>query len=156
MQFLKCNIACNMSPTFFFFEVGGEMGVKLSPAHFFFLIDNCYLLTWNLAHILSNLKTIKKQLKHFKYDMAFFTEVISYQHFLQVSQLLLIFVKHFKNFSVISIRTFLAQYLLWEEYFTSFCFGGAFFLSTSNKFAIQNNPLVQLRLIFHKTLIKTN
>ena len=31
-----------------------------------------------------------------------------------------------------------------------------FFLSTSNKFAIQNNPLMQLHLIFHKTLIKTN
>ena len=84
MQCLKCNIACNTSPTFFFLGCGGD-GSKVIPSTFFFLIDNCYLLTWNLAHILSNLKTIKKQLKHFEYDMAFFTEVISYQHFLQVT-----------------------------------------------------------------------
>ena len=31
-----------------------------------------------------------------------------------------------------------------------------FFLPTCNKFAIQNNPIMQLRLIFCKTLIKTN
>ena len=31
-----------------------------------------------------------------------------------------------------------------------------FFLPASNKFAIQNNPLMQLGLIFRKTLIKTN
>ena len=31
-----------------------------------------------------------------------------------------------------------------------------FCLPTFNNFAMQNNPLMQLRLIFHKTLIKTN
>ena len=31
-----------------------------------------------------------------------------------------------------------------------------FFLPTSNRFAIQNNPLKELHLILHKTLIKTN
>ena len=31
-----------------------------------------------------------------------------------------------------------------------------FFLPTSNKFAILNNPLTQLRLIFQKTLLKGN
>ena len=31
-----------------------------------------------------------------------------------------------------------------------------FFLPTCNKFASQNNPLMQLHLIFHKTLMKTN
>ena len=31
-----------------------------------------------------------------------------------------------------------------------------FFLPSSNKFAIQNNPPMQLRLIFYKRLIKTN
>ena len=50
--------------------------------------------------------------------------------------------------------------------FTSFWFRGGlksiklekcFFLPTSNKFAKKkNNPLMQLRLIFYKTLIKTN
>ena len=31
-----------------------------------------------------------------------------------------------------------------------------FFLHTSNKFAMQYNPLMELRLIFHKTLLKRN
>ena len=35
------------------------------PHHIFFSIGNCYLLTWNLAHILSNLKTFKKAIKTF-------------------------------------------------------------------------------------------
>ena len=30
------------------------------------------------------------------------------------------------------------------------------FLPACNKFASQNNPLMQLHLMFHKTLIKTN
>ena len=46
------------------------------------------------------------------------------------------------------------------KYFTSFGLKGVkihkirkiyFFLPSSNKFAIQNNPLMQLLLIFHKT-----
>ena len=47
-------------------------------------------------------------------------------------------------------------------YFILICWGlklvklkKCFFLPTSNKFAIQNNTLMQLRLIFYKTLIKT-
>ena len=31
-----------------------------------------------------------------------------------------------------------------------------FFLPTTNKLAIQSNPLIQLRLIYHKSLIKAN
>ena len=31
----------------------------MKKAPYFFWVENCYLLTWNLAHILSNLKTIK-------------------------------------------------------------------------------------------------
>ena len=34
-------------------------------ASFFFWIENWYLLTWNLAHILSNLKTFKEAIKTF-------------------------------------------------------------------------------------------
>ena len=39
-----------------------RVGVKLSKSHFFW-IGNYYLLTWSLAHLLSNLKTFKKAIK---------------------------------------------------------------------------------------------
>ena len=37
--------------------------VKMGPCLFW--VENCYLLTWNLAHILSNLKTFKGAIKTF-------------------------------------------------------------------------------------------
>ena len=61
-----------------------RVGVKLSKSNFFW-IGNYYLLTWNLAHLLSNLKTFKKAIKTFEYDVKCYTEVIIYQHFLQVT-----------------------------------------------------------------------
>ena len=33
--------------------------------HTFFYTENCYLLTWNLSHILRNLKIFKKEKKNF-------------------------------------------------------------------------------------------
>ena len=45
--------------------------------------------------------------------------------------------------------------LVWRE-IKSKKFKKYFLLPTFNKFAIQNNPLMQLHLIFHKTLIKAN
>ena len=32
----------------------------IKRAQYFFWVENCYLLTWNLAHILSNLKAFKE------------------------------------------------------------------------------------------------
>ena len=37
--------------------------IKRAP--YFFWVENCYLLTWNLAHILSNLKTFKEAINAF-------------------------------------------------------------------------------------------
>ena len=37
----------------------------IKRAQYFFWVENCYLLTWNLAHILSNLKTFQKAIKTF-------------------------------------------------------------------------------------------
>ena len=37
----------------------------LKKASYFFWIENWYLLTWNLVHILSNLKTFKEAIKTF-------------------------------------------------------------------------------------------
>ena len=37
----------------------------IKKASYFFWVENWYLLTWNLAHILSNLKSFKETLKSF-------------------------------------------------------------------------------------------
>ena len=61
-------------------------------ATYFFWVEKCYLLTCNLAHKLSNLKAFKETLKRFECEVTFFTEVIIYQRFQQVTYLLLVFV----------------------------------------------------------------
>ena len=61
--------------------------------HIVFWKENYNLLTWNLTHILNNLKTFKKAMKEFWIWRAIFTEIIKYQHCLQVPQFLLAFVK---------------------------------------------------------------
>ena len=65
--------------------------IKRAP--YFFWVDNCYLLTWNLAHILSNLKTFLEAIKAFWMWLDIFTEVIIYQLFQQVTYLLLVPVR---------------------------------------------------------------
>ena len=63
------------------------------PHNVFIWIENCYLLTWNLAHILCNLNALKEAIKFFWIWHEFFTEVIIYQHLQQVTYLLLAFVR---------------------------------------------------------------
>ena len=88
--------------------------------------------------------------------MIFFTEVIIYHQFLQVTYFLLAFVR---------LQTFVLTYVMGIFYFilvwrglksVKFKKNVFFFIPTSNKIAIQNSPLMQLRIIFHKSLIKIN
>ena len=65
--------------------------LQKDPNHTLFLIENCYWLTWNLAHILSNLKNFQKS-KKIRHDISC-TDVIKYQHFLQETWPLLTFVR---------------------------------------------------------------
>ena len=58
------------------------------PHNVFIWIENCYLLTWNLAHTLCNLNALKEAIKFFWIWHEFFTEVIIYQHLQQVTYLL--------------------------------------------------------------------
>ena len=67
------------------------------------------------------------------------------------------------SFNIFSIRT-LCLNIYYENIVIYFGFAGVkiykikknnFFLPTSNKFVIQNNPLMQVRLIFHKTVNKS-
>ena len=102
--------------------------------------------------------------------MTFFTEAIIYQHFQQVTYLPIDFVKlqtlvvFFLCFSAFSEfqchfhkNTFFLTFIM--KYLLHFRLKGVkihkirkkYFLQTSNKFAIQNNPLILLLLIFHKT-----
>ena len=65
--------------------------IKRAP--YFFWVEACYILTWNLVHILRNLRMFKEVMKTFECDVTFFTKVIIYQHFQQVTYLLLVFVR---------------------------------------------------------------
>ena len=46
--------------------------------------------------------------------------------------------------------------LVWRELKSKNLKNNLFFLYTSNKFVVQNNPIMRLRLIFHKTVNKKN
>ena len=102
----------------------------------------------------------------------FYSKVIIYQHFLQETQLLLVFVRlktlvlFFLCFSPFCEfqcpfhkNTFALTCLMGMFYFILVWWGlksiklkkSLFFPPIFNKFAIQNNPLIQLYLMFHKT-----
>ena len=103
----------------------------------------------------------------------FFTEVITYQHFQHVTYLLLVFARlqilvvFFLCFSALCEfqchfykNTFFCLNIYYKIFYLILVWRGLksiklekcfFFLPSSNKFAIQNNPLMQLLLIFHKT-----
>ena len=102
----------------------------------------------------------------------FFTEVITYQHFQHVTYLLLVFARlqilvvFFLCFSALCEfqchfykNTFFCLNIYYKIFYLILVWRGLksiklekcfFFLPTSNKFAIQNNPLMQLPLTFHK------
>ena len=107
----------------------------IKRALYFFCVEDCYLLTWNVAHILSNLKTFKEATKHVECDVIFFTEVIIYQHFQQVTYHLLVFVRlqtlvvYFLCFLAFCEfqchfykKTFVLTFVM--KYYTSFWFEG--------------------------------
>ena len=78
--------------------------VKLSPRYFFWL-ENCYRLNWNLAQILSNLKHFKKQkifsnmtwnfLLTSPYIRVFSRKHSFYLFFVRLQTLVLIFLSFF-------------------------------------------------------------
>ena len=93
----------------------------IKRALYFFCVEDCYLLTWNVAHILS--------------DVIFFTEAIIYQHVQQVTYHLLVFVRlqtlvvYFLCFLAFCefqchfyIKTFVLTFVM--KYYTSFWFEG--------------------------------
>ena len=105
----------------------------------------------------------------------FYSKVIICQHFLQETYLLLVFVRlktlvlFFLCFSPFCEfqcpfhkNTFALTYLMGMFYFILVWWGlksiklkkSLFFPPIFNKFAIQNNPLIQLYLMFHKTVNK--
>ena len=90
--------------------------------HIIFWIDNCSLLTWNLAYILSNLKDFKKSKKR---TVWIWRDIFYWSHH--------------------TVAFYAGNLALACKMFS---------LSTSKKFAIQNNRLIQLHLIFYRTVTK--
>ena len=73
-------------PTYFDLVIAGGVCECNYSHHISFLVENCYLMIWNLADILTFNKTVLNM------TWNFFTEVIICQYLLEVTLLLLVFV----------------------------------------------------------------
>ena len=124
-----------------------RVGVKLALSYLFW-IENCYLVTWNLANILMNLKSFTKAIRTFWIcrDIFFWNHHISAFSTGNLA---------FTCFCCIANYSSIFLFLVCWRGLKSIKFKKEFFFYLPI-FAMQNNPLMQLRLIFHKMLIKTN
>ena len=133
-------------------------------------------MTWNIAPILSNLKSFKKVKILFEYDMKFFTGAIKCPHFLPETYHFFVFVGlkalvlfylcfssfyefqcfFHKNSSVLTFIIGLFYFILAWSGLKSVRLKDDFSVITSVNSAIKDNPHMQLRLIFHKYLIERN
>ena len=113
-----------------------------------------YFLTWNLPHILSNLKTFQKWKKLFEYYTTFFNDIIIYKKTFdfQCEFKCLFYNSTFVLTFIMGIIYFI---LAWRDLKT-IKLQKRFFSSHLDKAAIQNNPLIKLHLTFHKTVNRKN
>ena len=102
--------------------------IKRAP--FSFWVENCYLLTWNLAHILSNLKSFKEAIKTFwmwpdifywSHDISTFSAGNLLLVFVRL-QLLVVFFLHFLTFCEFQCYFYKKRFALTfiMKYFTIF------------------------------------
>ena len=144
------------------------------PSFVLFWIKNGYQVTWNLTHILSNLKTFRKPKNflnktwHFLPTSSYvsiFRKKLSFYLFLLDCKLYFYAFWIFTNFNV-------SMSFLWEYFCLNIHYGNTllhfslegakyhkikkkkFFLHTSHKSAIKNNPRMQLRSISHETVTR--
>ena len=124
---------------------------------FFFSVGNCYLLTWKMAHILSNSKTFKFSPGN-SYLFLLFCQTANFSciSFFFCFSVFCEFQYHFyKNIFGLTFIMGISYFILvWRE--LTFIQRKKLFFPFYLKFAIQSYPFMQLHLIFHKTLKKAS